>query len=191
MRYESDHKTKTRRRILKNASRQIRARGLSGSGVAGVMKASGLTVGGFYKHFRSKDDLVIEALAQGLEEVRERYMRFASDAPPGQEWKEIVRHYLSVEHCDHPEAGCPMAALSSEISRATPAMKLRISNLIKEHAGHMAPIMPGRNAAEKEHNLICIVAAMNGAIGMARMSAEPERRKAILDTVRDHLLSSF
>jgi TetR/AcrR family transcriptional repressor of nem operon len=66
MRYEPEHKTRTRDRIVRNAARILRAEGLNGSGVASVMKASGSTVGGFYKHFRSKDELLAEAIAQGF-----------------------------------------------------------------------------------------------------------------------------
>ena len=71
MRYEPEHKTRTRERIVRNAARKLRAEGLSGPGVASVMKASGLTVGGFYKHFRSKDELLAEAIAQGFSEFSE------------------------------------------------------------------------------------------------------------------------
>ena len=72
MRYEPEHKTQTRDRIVRNAARKLRAEGLSGPGIASVMKASGLTVGGFYKHFRSKDELLAEAIAQGFSEFSEK-----------------------------------------------------------------------------------------------------------------------
>ena len=72
MRYEPEHKTQTRDRIVRNAARKLRAEGLSGPGVASVMKASGLTVGGFYKHFRSKDELLAEAIAQAFSDSARR-----------------------------------------------------------------------------------------------------------------------
>ena len=75
MRYEPEHKTRTRDRIVRNAARKLRAEGLSGPGVASVMKASGLTVGGFYKHFRSKDELLAEAIAQGFADLARRSIR--------------------------------------------------------------------------------------------------------------------
>ena len=74
MRYEPEHKARTHRRIVRNAARRFRAEGLSGPGVAAVMKSSGLTVGGFYKHFRSKDDLLAEALEQGFLEHGEKLL---------------------------------------------------------------------------------------------------------------------
>src|SRR5438270_7068946 len=117
MRYEPEHKTRTRDRIVRNAARKLRAEGLSGSGVASVMKASGLTVGGFYKHFQSKDELLAEAIAQAFSDS-EKIFSSLQNIPREDRWKEIVRRYLSPEHCDHPDAGCPVAALGAEMARA-------------------------------------------------------------------------
>lgn len=97
MRYEPEHKTQTRDRIVRNAARKVRAEGLSGPGVGSVMKASGLTVGGFYKHFRSKDELLAEAIAQGFSEFSEKVFASLESTPPESRWKEIVRWYLSPE----------------------------------------------------------------------------------------------
>src|SRR5437868_14532742 len=117
MRYEPQHKTRTRDRIVRNAARKLRAEGLSGPGVASVMKASGLTVGGFYRHFRSKDELLADAIAQGFSESWERLRSSLQNVPREDRWKEIVRMYLSSEHCDCPETGCPIAALAPEIGQ--------------------------------------------------------------------------
>src|SRR2546430_17283888 len=100
MRYEPEHKTRTRDRIVRNAARKLRAEGLSGSGVASVMKASGLTVGGFYKHFRSKDELLAEAIAQAFSDSGMVYASL-KNVPREGRWKEIVRLDLSPEHCGH------------------------------------------------------------------------------------------
>src|SRR3954451_6133838 len=114
MRYEPEHKTRTRERIVRNAARKLRTEGLSGPGVASVMKASGLTVGGFYKHFRSMDELVAEALAQAFSDS-EKVFSSLQNVPLEDRWKEFVRLYLSSDHCDHPGTGCPVAALATEI----------------------------------------------------------------------------
>ena len=126
MRYEPEHKTRTRDRIVRNAARKLRAQGLSGSGVASVMRASGLTVGGFYKHFRSKDELLADAIAQAFEDSEKVYSSL-ENVPREDRWKEIVRRYLSPEHCDHPDTGCPVAALATEIARAKVGVRKRIS----------------------------------------------------------------
>src|SRR5215471_5778408 len=98
MRYEREHKARTHWRIVKNASRRLRVEGLSGPGVATLMKASGLTVGGFYKHFRSKDDLLAEAIEEGFLEHGQKFLAALEGVPPADRWKAIVRHYLSPEH---------------------------------------------------------------------------------------------
>src|SRR5438132_6094549 len=106
MRYNPQHKSQTRDRIVRNAARKLRSEGLSGPGVASVMKASGLTVGGFYKHFRSKDELLAEAIAQGFSESNAKIRSSLRNVPRADRWKKIVRWYLSTEHCDRPEIGC-------------------------------------------------------------------------------------
>ncbi len=191
MRYESEHKTRTRDRIVRKASRKLRAEGLSGPGVASVMKASGLTVGGFYKHFRSKDELVADAMAQGFAEFDDKANSSLRDVPHEERWKEIVRRYLSPEHCDHPGTGCPVAALAPEISRAKIAVRRRIAGLIKERRDHLLELMPGATATERERNFFVILSAMAGAISVARILPEPADRQRVLQDMRDHLLRSF
>lgn len=191
MRYARQHKAQTHRRIVKNAARRFRALGVNGAGVARVMQASGLTVGGFYKHFRSKDDLLVEAIGESLCEIRERMLSCARQAPPGEAWKEMVRSYLSVEHCEHPEAGCPIAALAPDISRAEPSAKKRIAGVMKEHQDQILAFVPGRNAVEKERTVILAITAMVGAVSFARTMTDPVAKQKVLDTVRDHLLQSF
>ncbi len=191
MRYEPDHKTRTHRRIVKNAARRFRAEGLNGPGVATVMKASGLTVGGFYKHFRSKDDLLAEAIEEGFSEFGERVFGSLRNVPPADRWKEIVQWYLSPEHCEHPDTGCPIAALSPEIARAAPAVKKRIAAAMKARRERLMEFMPGRTAAERERSYNVIFTAMAGAVSIARILPDSGERQKILDSVRDHLLKSF
>ena len=187
MRYEPEHKTRTRDRIVRNAARKFRAEGLNGPGVASVMKASGLTVGGFYKHFRSKDELITEAIAQGFAESNANVRSALQQVPPEHKWKELVRLYLSSEHCDHPDAGCPVAALAPEIARAKLSIRKRIAGLMKE----WVDIMPGATAREREQNLFVIYSAMAGAVSIARLLTKPDDKQKLLSSVRDHLLHSF
>jgi len=191
MRYEPEHKAKTHRRIVKNAARRFRAEGLSGPGVAAVMKSSGLTVGGFYKHFRSKDDLLAEAIEEGMLEHGEKFLASIQDVPPAERWKAIVRYYLSPEHCEHPESGCPMATLAPEIARARPAIRKRIASLMLARRERVMQFMPGDTDAEREKNFNIIFPAMAGAIAVARILPYPEEREKILNDLRDHLLQSL
>ena len=96
MRYDADHKVKTHWRIVRNASRQLRAKGLNGPAVSTLMKASGLTHGGFYKHFGSRDALLMEAFEEGLQELRDTLVAAAKQAKPGEGWKAMVKTYLSL-----------------------------------------------------------------------------------------------
>lgn len=189
MRYEPEHKTRTRDRIVRNAARKLRAEGLSGPGVASVMKASGLTVGGFYKHFRSKDELLAEAIAQGFSESSEKIYSSLQNVAREDRWKEIVRLYLSTEHCDHADTGCPVAALAPEIARAKLSVRKRIAGLIKQY--RWVEFMPGATPTERERNFFVIFSAMAGAVSIARILTEPADRQKLLASVRDHLLHSF
>ena len=191
MRYEPEHKAGTHRRIVKNAARRFRAEGLGGPGVAAVMKSSGLTVGGFYKHFRSKDELLAEAIEEGFLEHGEKLLAGLQGVPPAERWKAIVRHYLSLEHCEHPESGCPMATLAPEIARARPAIRKRIAGVMKARRARMLEFMPGDTDVEREKNFNIIFPAMAGAILVARILPYPEEQKKILNALRDHLLQSF
>jgi TetR/AcrR family transcriptional regulator, transcriptional repressor for nem operon len=187
MRYEPEHKTRTRDRIVRNAARKLRAQGLSGPGVASIMKASGLTVGGFYKHFRSKDELLADAIAQALSESSEKIYSSLQNVSREDRWKEIIRQYLSIEHCDRPDTGCPLAALAPEIARAKISVRKRIAGQMKE----WVEFMPGVNATEQERNFFVIFSAIVGAVSIARILTEPADRQKVLASMRDHLLRSF
>src|SRR5712691_1764886 len=103
MRYPAEHKEETRERIVRAASRRFR-RGGAGVGIGQLMKTLNLTHGGFYRHFKSKDDPIAKA-------------------PPGRELQTIIETYLSDEHCVDPAGGCPVAALSQEVGRHSPAVR--------------------------------------------------------------------
>ena len=110
MRYRPEHKIEIHQKIVKVASRRVRSEGLNGAAVGAVMRDTGLTHGGFYKHFESKDDLLVESLREAFREIEELWF-VPLNRPPGQAWKAIVKTYLRLEMCEHPERGCPLAHL--------------------------------------------------------------------------------
>ena len=114
-RYGKDHKQATRRRIVEAAGRRLKRDGIDGSGIATLMADAGLTNGAFYAHFQSKEDLVANAVAEQLREQGEKFS--------AQPIEQIVRDYLSVEHRDDAEDGCPSAALLDEIGRSADSTK--------------------------------------------------------------------
>jgi TetR/AcrR family transcriptional regulator, transcriptional repressor for nem operon len=102
-----------------------------------------------------------------------------------------VKAYLSPEHCDHAEWGCPVAALASDLGRTDKAMKARIVAEIAKYRTRILPFMPGRRAADKESAFFAIYSTMIGAMAMARMLSSPEARAKVLGNARDFLLRSF
>ena len=91
MRYQPEHKLETHQKIVEDASRRVRAEGLNGAAVAAVMRDTGLTHGGFYKHFGSKDELLVESLGEAFREFTNALVRAAEQSPPGEAWKPIVK----------------------------------------------------------------------------------------------------
>lgn len=191
MRYGPAHKERTHRRIVKSASRQFRTEGMNGPGVAKLMKASGLTHGGFYKHFSSKDDLFAEAIEESVREVGARLTDCGKQTPAGECWKEIVKKYLSIEHCEHPELGCPVAALAPDIARTRSKSKKKIRDSLEAYEKQLVKFMPGGTSAEREKNFALIFSSMVGAVAITRTMSDLEEKEKLLGLVRNHLLNSF
>ena len=191
MRYRPDHKAESHDKIVKDASRRVRAEGLTGAAVSAVMRDAGMTHGGFYKHFGGKDELLVASLGDAFREIADRMALAAEHARPGTAWKAIVKAYLSSEHCEHPEFGCPVAALAPELARADATIKAQIPGELMQYKGRMLPFMPGKRAADKERNFIVIFSTMIGAIAIARMLPEQAAREKVLANARNFLLRSF
>jgi len=191
MRYRPEHKIEIHQKIVKDASRRVRAEGLNGAAVAAVMRDTGLTHGGFYKHFENKDDLLVQSLREAFREIKETLVRAAEQAPSGEAWKAIVKTYLRPEMCDRPEHGCPLAALSPELARADERMKPQIVAELVNYRNRMVPFMPGRRTVDKERAFFAIFSTMIGAIEIARMIPDPATREIVLASARDFLLRSF
>ncbi|MGE5112331.1 MAG: TetR/AcrR family transcriptional regulator [Acidobacteriaceae bacterium] len=176
---------------MKDASRRVRAEGLNGAAVATVMKDTGLTHGGFYKHFGSKDELLVESLSEAFREIIDNLARAAEQSPPGEAWKTIVKTYLSLEYCDRVETGCPMAALAPELARVNRKMKPQIVAELVNYKARMTPFMPGRRTADKEQAFFVIFSTMIGAIQIARLLPDTKMREKVLGNAREFLLGSF
>lgn len=191
MRYQPEHKAATHQKIVKDAARRVRAEGMTGAAVSAVMRDAGLTHGGFYKHFESKDELLMESLSEAFQEIADRLAQAAEQSQPETAWKAIVKTYLSLEYCDHVEYGCPLPALAPELARADKAMKPRIFEELKKYRSRMLPFMPGQRTADKESAFFAIFSTMVGAIEIARMLPEPAMREKVLASARELLLRSY
>ncbi len=191
MRYGPEHKVEVHEKIVKDASRRVRAEGLNGASVATVMRDAGLTHGGFYKHFSSKDELLMESLREAFGDIIERLVRAAERSHSEPAWKAIVRAYLSVEYCAHPERGCPLTALAPELARVGEKMRPRVFREMVKYRDRMLPFMPGRRTADKERAFFVIFSAMVGAVAIARVLPEGAVQEKVLASTREFLLSSF
>jgi TetR/AcrR family transcriptional repressor of nem operon len=191
MRYQRDHKAKIHRQIVKDASHRVRAEGVTGAAVTAVMRDAGLTHGGFYKHFGSKDELLIESLIVAFQETANSLADVGHKSPPETAWKAIINAYLSTKHCDHVEQGCPLAALASELRRTDKKMKNKIVAELTRYQNKLLPLMPGRRTADKESAFFVIFSTMIGAIEIARMFPDADQRETVLASARDFLLHNF
>lgn len=190
MRYQPGHKAEVHQKIVKDASERVRAEGLNGAAVAAVMRDAGLTHGGFYKHFASKDDLLVESLRAGFREIIDTLVRAAEQAAPGEAWKAIVRTYLRQEMCEYPEHGCPLATLAPELARVDKRMKPQILAELVNYKNRIVPFMPGGRTTDKERAFFAIFSTMTGAVEIARLLPDPVRNQ-VLGNARDFLLRSF
>lgn len=191
MRYRPEHKLATHQKIVKDASERVRAEGLNGAAVSTVMRDAGLTHGGFYKHFASKDELLAESLKEGFREIVAVLVRAAEQSPSGEAWKAIVKTYLSPEMCEDPRHGCPLATLAPELARVDERMKPQIVAELVNYKNRMMPFMPGRRSVDKERAFFAMFSTMIGAIEIARLLPDPAVRRKVLGCARDFLLRSF
>jgi TetR/AcrR family transcriptional repressor of nem operon len=190
MRYPPEHKAEIHQQIVKDASRRVRAEGLNGAAVSAVMQSAGLTHGGFYKHFVSKDELLLESLRDGFGEIADMLAQAAEQSQPREAWKAIVKAYLRPEMCEHPEHGCPLPVLAPELARVEPGMKTPIVAELVKYKNRMQPFMPGRRTADKERAFFAIFSTMIGTVALARILPASDRAK-VLAGVCDFLLQSY
>lgn len=191
MRYSPEHKAETRQKIVQDAALRVRGEGLNGAAVAAVMRDTGLTHGGFYKHFPSKDDLLVESVREAFRDFAGKLVDAAEQSRSKEPWKAIVKFYLSSEHCKDVRHGCPVTALGPELARAEEAMRGEFFADLVNYRDRMVPFMPGRRAADKERAFFVIFSTMIGAMQLARALNHPAAQEKVLANARDFLLASF
>lgn len=180
MRYPSNHKAETRQRIIDEASQRLRKDGIEGTGLVPLMKALGLTHGGFYAHFDSKDTLVQAALDAAATQALDDWQ-----AAHGAGLRDLIDGYLSAHHRDQPGQGCPLPTLGAELGlRRTPSPA---SDRLA--AGLAAALAPVRVASEGEDAGLVALATMVGAVTLARSVADTAMSERILAAARAALLT--
>ena len=188
MRYSREHKLETHARIVKKASVRLREKGAHGIGVADLMKDAGLTHGGFYAHFDSREALVIEAFAHAMERSTERWRKLAEQTAPDQRLAAIVDSYLTPVHRDDPGHGCAIATLSAEIARESPRTRKAFSARLEQMIDMLADQIPDvpRKAARKQ--AMGVLATLMGTLVLARVAGNGEFSDEILGAGRDTVL---
>ena len=191
MRYSLEHKAKNHENIVSVAARAFREHGGDSSGIGTVMKKVGLTKGGFYRHFKSKDDLFVEAVARALDETGKGMVEAAKAAPEGQALRVIIERYLSVAHADSPGIGCVRAALGPELARKPVAVRRRIEVLLEAYRERFLPFMPGQTQEEKRMKIRLFFPSMAGVLMMVRVTSDPQKREERLKEARSFFIQCF
>jgi len=188
MRYSREHKLETHERIVKRASVRLREKGAHGIGVADLMKDAGLTHGGFYAHFDSREALVIEAFAHAMDRSTERWRKVGETTPPEQRLATIVDSYLSPGHRDNPGHGCAIPTLGAEIARESPKTRRAFATKLEQMIDVIADQTPDipRKAARKQ--AAAAIATMMGTLVMARVAGTGEFSEEILAAGREAVL---
>jgi TetR/AcrR family transcriptional repressor of nem operon len=188
MRKSKQEAAETRRRIVKAAAAKFRQNGIGGTGLSDLMAAAGLTHGGFYRHFESKDQIVAEACAAATESA---IATFFSNQSPQNGLNARVAKYLSAAHRDDPSAGCPLAAMGSELARADEKTRaaatqafLELVEIVAAASGNTRPDVARRRA-------LVAAATMIGALTMSRIVTDSELSAGILREAKKQLVNGF
>lgn len=172
MRYSTDHKEETHRRIIEVAAKRFRTDGIDNVGVASLMGDAGLTHGGFYSHFKSKDALVAEVIESGMNDSYDRISAASKDGGI----EAFIRTYLRPENLEHPERGCPAAALGSELRRQPKPAREAFTRKYKRITSHIESLLPPGNIQLAR----AIFATLAGSLQLARTVPDPKLASEIL-----------
>src|ERR1700691_3638228 len=181
MGYSKSDKEQTHARIVSVAAKRFRELGLEGIGVADVMKEAGVTAGGVYKHFASRDELVVEALAAAFQDL--------------DRWEEntdtltkVLKAYLTEEHRDAPGTGCALGALLGDMSRASRSAKAVYTARLKRTLAYSTDLVPPNASSDRRARAILTISAMLGAINLSRAVSAPNLSREILKRTCDELI---
>jgi TetR/AcrR family transcriptional regulator, transcriptional repressor for nem operon len=185
MGHSQDQKIKTHQRIVRTASKRLRQQGLQGVGIADLMKEVGLTVGGFYKHFDSRDDLVLEAFRAATGPWERQFSGAEAGGLPVT-YESLIDSYLSGTHRDHPGNGCPIGALACDIARGSKQIRSLLTERVKGSLELIANLLPQGDSATRS-KAILTVSALIGAVELARAVSDQTLSDEILQSTREVL----
>jgi len=180
-------KDATHERIVSVAARAIRRSGYDGTGVADIMKEAGLTHGAFYAHFTSREAMLAEAAGRACAESSAAAADTVASVPPGMALASMLDAYLSKEHLENAERGCPLAALGSETARQAPEVRRVATRHIKEMIDLVARQLPDWGQSGAHQRVLVTVSSMVGGLLLARVVDDPGLSHALREAARKHL----
>lgn len=189
MRYAEDHKQATRAKVLRAASRVIRQKGPDRVAVAGIMAEVGLTHGGFYAHFASKDDLLVQAIGQMFLESRDNFAAIVGDRPPLDALTSYFDFYLSTDHRDRRDCGCPLPALSADLPRLPAQSRESYGQGVARLSELLARRMEAAGCPEPDELATSVLSELVGAVALARSVSDRTQSDAILKSSRQSIRS--
>ena len=185
MGHSQEHKIKTHQRIVRTAAKRFREKGLDGVAIADLMKELGLTVGGFYKHFDSRDDLVAESFCAAAGPWQKQLLAAESGGPPVT-YQGLVDSYLTETHRDHPGNGCPISALACDIARGGKQIRSLLTKQIESEIELLANSLPQNDGAARSKAILA-VSALLGAVELARAVSDATLSREVLELTREVL----
>jgi TetR/AcrR family transcriptional repressor of nem operon len=188
MRKSREEAARTRRRIVETAAVEFRRSGIKATGLADLMSAAGLTHGGFYRHFESKEQLVAEACAVALDSTIDGLEKAAAGAPKGQRLREIVSTYLSTAHRDEPCEGCAVAALGSEIARADERTRAAVTDRFLRLVDLLQRQYESTRRVESKKRALVAASTMIGALMLSRIVTDQGLSESILRNAKEQLV---
>lgn len=189
MRYDSGHKERTRERILDEAGRAIRVEGPQQVGVSGLMSRAGLTHGGFYAHFPSKDQLVAEAIYRVSDEMNQIITAAIDGLSAPDALKKFINYYLSTAHAQNRERGCPLPALAADLPRLTSDAKAAYGAGLMRMTAMVAQFLDVMKRPDPQMQAASVMAELVGAVGLSRAVGDEAQARAILDYSRRSVLT--
>jgi AcrR family transcriptional regulator len=176
MRYSKEHKDMARQRLLENSTRHVKQHGFAASGVDALASAAGVTTGSLYKHFHGKVDLFAALIRSDLQRTADRF----ANLPPGETAaaEKAVAAYLSPQHVQHPERGCPLPALTAEVARAGDSVRSAFEDGLRQVHRQLEPITGSSNEAW------ALIAQCVGAVMLARAALDPELQRELLESAK-------
>ena len=184
MRYAEDHKQATRAKVLTAAARVIRQNGPDRVAVAGVMAEVGLTHGGFYAHFASKDDMLAQAIQQMFIESSEAWEAISEDQPAAEALGRYFDFYLSPAHRDGRDRGCPLPALSADLPRLSEQSRDVYGRGVARQTAFLARKLEAAGRRDAATLAASVLSELVGAVALARAVADPAQSGAILEAAR-------